>query len=73
MPIQNEQLADKVVAAFKNNLSDETLSHISEQEFHELANIVREALSEELSKAAEMIDEVVKKLRGMTDHRDIDL
>ena len=73
MPIENKQLADKVVAAFKNILSDEAESHISDQEFHELSQVVREALSQQLSQAADMVDDVAKQLRNMTDHQDIDL
>ena len=73
MTINNEQLAQKVVEAFKKNISDEALSHLSETEFHELAQIVNQALSQGLSEAAEMVDVVAKQLRKMTGHTDLDL
>ena len=73
MTALNEQLPEKVVTAFKNILSDEARTHITDNEFHELAQIVHEALSRELSEAAEMVDDVVKRLRSMTDRRDLDL
>ena len=73
MSIENNQLADKVVTAFKSILNDETKSSISDKEFHELNLIVREALSQQLSQTADIIDEVSKQLRSMTDHQDIDL
>lgn len=73
MSIENMQLADKVVTAFQNILTDDTKSQISEKEFHELNLMVREALSQQLSHTAASIEELAKKLRSMTDHQDIGL
>ena len=73
MTIENDQLADKVVVAFKNILNDETKSHISDKEFHELNLIIHEALSQQLSQTADIIDDVSRQLRSMTDHQDIGL
>ena len=73
MSIENSQLADRVVIAFKDVLSDETKSHISDKLFHELNLIVREALSRQLSQTADIIDDVSRQLRSMTDHQDIGL
>ncbi len=73
MTTENNKLADKVVIAFKNILSEETKSHICDKELHELNLIVREALSQQLSKTADIIDDVSKQLRRMTDHQDIGL
>lgn len=73
MTTKNDQLADKVVIAFKNILSEEAKSHISDKEFHELSLIVREALSQQLSQTADIIDDVSRQLRSMTDHQDIGL
>jgi hypothetical protein len=73
MTIENNLLADKVVTVFKGILSEETKSHISDKEFHELNLIVREALSLQLSQTANIIDDVSKQLRSMTDHQDIGL
>ncbi len=69
----NEQLADKVVAAFKAVLSNESRAHLTEAEYKDLAQIVRVALSRELTEAADMVDQVAKRLRSMTEHQDIDL
>lgn len=73
MSIDNNRLADKVVAAFKNILSDEAMTAISEKELHELNLIVREALSQQLSSAAEQVEETARQLKSMTDHQDIGL
>lgn len=73
MSIDNNLLADKVVTAFKSVLSDEAQATISEKELHELNLIVREALSQQLSEAAEIIEESARQLKSLTDHQDIDL
>lgn len=73
MGIDNEQLAQKVVDTFKKSISEEGLSHISENEFHELAQIVEEALSRNLSEAAERVAAVAKELKNEAGHPDLDL
>lgn len=73
MNTQNEQLAEKVVAAFKAVLSNESRAHLTESEYQDLAQIVHVALSRELKEAAEMVDQVAKRLRSMAEHQDIDL
>ncbi len=73
MSIENSRLADEVVSAFKGVLSEEALAHIGDKEFHELNLMVHEALSKQLSQAADMVDETVKQLRAMIEHQDIGL
>jgi pyridoxine 5'-phosphate synthase PdxJ len=73
MTIQNEQLAQKVIAIFKQNISENARAHISEAEFQTLAQIVREALSLEMTEAAEMVDKLEKQLREKAVHLDLDL
>lgn len=73
MSIENSRLANEVVNAFKSVLSQEALAHISDKEFHELNLMVHEALSKQLSQAADIVDETVKQLRAMTERQDIDL
>lgn len=73
MNFHNEQLADKVIAAFKEVLSEQSRAQLTDAEYNALAQIVRAALSRELTDAVEMIDQVAKRLRAMTEHQDIDL
>jgi len=73
MTIQNEQLAQKVIEIFKQNISEDTRAHISEAEFQRLAQIVREALSLEITEVAEMVDNLEKQLREKAVHLDLDL
>ena len=73
MSIENDQLADRVIIAFKNILSDDAKAHLSDKELHELNMIVREALSQQLSQTAESVDDLSRQLRSKIDHQDIDL
>ena len=73
MSIENNQLADRVIIAFKNILSDDAKAHLSDKELHELNMIVREALSQQLSQTAEAVDDLSRQLRSKIDHQDIDL
>ncbi len=73
MTYENTQLADEVVKAFKQILSEQALAHISDTEFQELNSMVNEALSQQLSHTAEMVEQTLKQLRSMTEHPDISL
>ena len=73
MNSQKEQLAQKVVEVFKKNISAEAREHISETEFHELAQIVQEALSLEMAEAVEMVDELEKRLKERAGRRELEL
>jgi hypothetical protein len=73
MTIQNEQLAQKVIEIFKKNISEDARAHISETEFQTLAQIVREALSLEITEVAEMVDKLEKQLREKAGRLDLDL
>ncbi|MGR9100120.1 MAG: hypothetical protein ACU826_06100 [Gammaproteobacteria bacterium] len=73
MTTKKEQLAAEVVNAFKSILSDEAIAVLSDHEFHELERIVLEAISIELSQAADRVDEAAKDIRSQTEHLDLDL
>lgn len=73
MSNQNEQLAQKVVEAFKANISAEARGHISDGEFDELALIVQEALSLEMTEAVEMVDELERRLKALAGRRQLEL
>ena len=73
MSNQNEKLAQKVVEAFKKNVSAEAREHISERDFNVLALIVQEALSLEMAEAVEMVDELEKRLKKMEEHPELGL
>ena len=73
MTEETEELAEKVVATFKHNLSEAAREQVSEADFNELSLMIREAISEELSRATDMVEEVVRKLRSETDKPELGL
>jgi len=73
MKNRNEQLAQKVVDVFKQNISADARAHITETEFNELAQIVLEALEIEMSEAVEMVDELERRLKERAGRREMDL
>lgn len=73
MSNHNEQLAQKVVEVFKENISPEAREHISQAEFNKLSLMVQEALSLEMADAVEMVDELEKRLKDMVGRRPLEL
>jgi predicted ArsR family transcriptional regulator len=64
-------LAEKVVEAFKSNLNETMCRQISDNEFSQLAEMIREAISDELETAVALIEEVARKLREGVEKPDI--
>ncbi|MBU2572145.1 MAG: hypothetical protein KJ725_19380 [Gammaproteobacteria bacterium] len=73
MKSHNEQLAQKVVEAFKQHISAEARAHITEMEYQELSQIVQEALSLEMAEAVEMVDELERRLKQRAERRELEL
>ena len=67
------ELAEKVVEAFKSDLSEATCRQISDSEFSRLADMIREAISEELETAVDLIEGVARKLREGVEKPDISI
>lgn len=68
---RHHELAEKVVEAFKSNLSETTCRQISDNEFSQLVDMIGEAISEELKTAVDLIEEVARKLREGVEKPDI--
>ena len=60
------QRADKVVAEFKEIIGESTYSRISDAHFQDLTLLIRDAITDELLEAAELIEKVAKKIRSET-------
>ena len=59
--------AEKVVASFKDMLDEPALREISQADFNMLQLMVEEAISDELHNAAEMVEDVARQLRSISD------
>jgi hypothetical protein len=73
MADRHQELAQKVVNTFKQSLSDQARDQITDAQFNELVLMIREAISEELKDAAELIDGIAKRLRSQTDDQELGL
>jgi len=70
---RHQDKAAQVVEAFRNNLDVEILQQISDAQFKGLEMMIAEAMGEEMGVAAEMVSEVVTKLRAESERPDLDL
>lgn len=70
---RHQDKAAQVVKAFRNNLDVGTLQQISDAQFKGLELMIAEAMGEEMGVAAEMVSEVVTKLRAESERPDLDL
>lgn len=73
MANHHEERAAKIIAAFKESISAEARSQITDAEYEQLSLMIQETIAEELSDAAEMIDQVAKRLRHGIDKLEIEL
>lgn len=73
MADRHYELAEKVVETFKSSLSETAREQISDSQFGELALMIREAISEELETATDLIEEVARKLREGVEKPDLGL
>ena len=70
---RHQQLAQKVVEAFRARLSEDARQQISQTALDELALMIREALSEELESAAASVEELARTLRANIDKPELGL
>ncbi|MCG6969164.1 MAG: hypothetical protein LJE85_05270 [Gammaproteobacteria bacterium] len=68
-----DQLTDKVVNTFKDNLNDTAGAAMTSQEWDRLRMLVREALTQHASSIAEDLRLVMNKLKGDIDKPEIGL
>ncbi len=69
----HQELADKIVNTFKATLDESARQRVSAAQFDELAIMIREALSEELETAVELVEEVARTLRTRVQKPEIGL
>jgi hypothetical protein len=73
MANRHHQRADKVVAEFKEIIGEAACAGISNAHFEDLALLIRDAITDELLEAAELIEIVARKIRSDTDLHEIGL
>ena len=73
MSQRHQQLADKVVTAFRANLDDEDQRRIGETRFQQLHSLILEALSLELDYVSGQMEALLQTLRSETDKPSLEL
>ena len=73
MTSRHHQRADKVVAEFKQTIGESMCARISDANFQDLALLIRDAITDELLGAAELIEKVAIKIRRDTDLHELGL
>ena len=68
-----KDLADKVVTAFKLELNEGALQCITDDQFEKLSLMIQEALSDEKRDIAEMVADLVRKLKADSKVPDISM
>ena len=73
MANRHHQRADKVVAEFKEIIGEAACSRIPDSNFQDLTLLIRDAITDELLAAAELIETVARKIRSETDLNELGL
>jgi hypothetical protein len=71
MTNRHQQVAEKIVATFKQSLSENAAQQVSDAQFNTLILMIREAMGEEASFAAEQLEQVIRKLRAESEKPDL--
>ena len=67
MTYRQQDMARKIIAAFKDTLDENLCRQISDEQFNVLELMIKEGIGKELSAATELVEEVVRKLRAESD------
>jgi len=68
-----KDLAERVIAAFKENLRPEIRDRINESEYQSLGLMVREAISDSMSDVLEQFEATLKQVQAGIERPPIDL
>lgn len=71
MTNRHQQRAEKIVATFKQSLAENVAQQITDAQFNALTVMIREAMGEEASFAAEELEQVIQKLRAESEKPDL--
>lgn len=67
MTKRNEDMARKIITAFKASLDANSRQKIGDEQYDMLEAMIREGMSKELNAAAEQVEELARNLRALTD------
>jgi hypothetical protein len=64
---------ERIIERFKSQLDPKVREQISNAQFTDLALMIDEAIAEEISSAADLVEEAVKKLRASSRKPELEL
>jgi hypothetical protein len=67
------ETAQKITAAFRNELNEEARAKISEAQFNELSQMISSAISAELDKTTTQVEALAHKLRATVGKSELEL
>ena len=70
---RHQELADKVLAAFRAKFDEADLQRIGEARFQVLHSLVGEALAEELDVVSDRLEGLLRQLRSETEKPELEL
>lgn len=73
MTAHNQDHAQQVVERFKEMLAPQVRTSIADAEFTALAGLIHAAIAEELNATAELVEEVLKKIRASAEKPELGL
>lgn len=68
-----QDTAQKIVMDFKGSLDGDLRRQISDAQYNMLEAMIREGMGKELSAATELVEELARKLRVLTDKPELGL
>ena len=71
MTVRHQEIAEKIVATFKQSLDENVAKQITEAQYTALTLMVKEAMGDEARFAAEQLEKIIQKLRTESEKPDL--
>ena len=71
MTVRHQEMAEKIVATFKQSLDKNVAQQISDAQFNTLSLMIMEAMGEEARFAVEQLEKIIQKLRTEAEKPDL--
>ena len=71
MTVRHQEMAEKIVATFKQSLGEDVAQQITEAQYTALILMVEEAMGEEARFAVEQLEKIIQKLRAESEKPDL--
>ena len=73
MTVRHQEMAEKIVATFKQSLEENVAQQITEAQYTALTLMIKEAMGDEARFAAEQLEKIIQKLRAESEKPDLSM